>query len=68
MYLYPRINTIPLDDITVVNLLLERGVAVAPGSAFGSSYGKFIRISATQTTEQIAKAMDVLDNCLSMNR
>jgi aspartate aminotransferase len=68
MYLYPRINTIPLDDITVVNLLLERGVAVAPGSAFGSSYSKFIRISATQTTEQIAKAMDVLDNCLSMNR
>lgn len=68
MYLYPRINTIPLDDIILVNLLLERGVAVAPGSAFGSSYGKHIRISATQPTEQIAKAMDVLDNCLSMNR
>jgi aspartate aminotransferase len=68
MYLYPRINTIPLDDIILVNLLLEKGVAVAPGSAFGSSYGKHIRISATQPTEQIAKAMDVLDNCLSMNR
>ncbi|MGA7368907.1 MAG: aminotransferase class I/II-fold pyridoxal phosphate-dependent enzyme [Nitrososphaeraceae archaeon] len=66
MYLYPRINTMTLDDNTLVNLLLERGIAVAPGSAFGNSYNKFIRISATQPAEQIEKAMDVLETCLSM--
>jgi len=66
MYLYPRINTITLDDNTLVNLLLERGVAVAPGSAFGSSYSKFIRISATQPADKIEKAMDDLETCLSM--
>jgi aspartate aminotransferase len=66
MYLYPRINTITLDDNSLVNLLLERGIAVAPGSAFGNSYNRFIRISATQPAEQIHKAMDVLENCLSM--
>jgi aspartate aminotransferase len=66
MYLYPRINTISLDDNSLVNLLLERGVAVAPGSAFGNNYNRFIRISATQPSEQIHKAMDVLENCLSM--
>jgi aspartate aminotransferase len=66
MYLYPRINTITLDDNSLVNMLLERGIAVAPGSAFGNSYNRFIRISATQPSEQIHKAMDVLENCLSM--
>ena len=66
MYLYPRINTMELDDTSLVNLLLERGIAVAPGSAFGSSYNRFIRISATQPAEQIEKAMDVLENCLSL--
>lgn len=65
MYVYPRINNVTLDDISLVSMLLERGVAVAPGSAFGSSYSKFIRISATQPVEQIEKAMDVLEDCLS---
>jgi aspartate aminotransferase len=64
MYVYPKINTIPLDDLTLVNNLLERGVAVAPGSAFGSSYNKFFRISATQPTGLITQAMDILENCL----
>ncbi len=65
MYVYPRINTKTLDDNTLVNLLLEKGVAVAPGSAFGNSYNKFIRISATQPAEQIEQAMNVLETCLS---
>jgi aspartate aminotransferase len=67
MYLYPRINTITLDDNALVNMLLERGVAVAPGSAFGSSYSKFFRVSATQPAYKIEKAMDDLETCLSMN-
>lgn len=65
MYVYPRINTLTLDDVSLVTTLLERGVAVAPGSAFGRSYSNFIRISATQPVEQIEKAMDVLEDCLS---
>lgn len=64
MYVYPRINTPQFDDISLVNTLLNKGVAVAPGSAFGTSYDKFIRISATQPIDTITKAMDILENCL----
>jgi aspartate aminotransferase len=64
MYVFPRINRIQLDDLALVSNLLERGVAVAPGSAFGSSYNKFFRISATQPTDIITEAMDILENCL----
>jgi aspartate aminotransferase len=65
MYVYPRINTVTLDDNSLVKMLLERGIAVAPGSAFGHDYGKFIRISATQPVEQLQKAMDIMEDCLS---
>jgi aspartate aminotransferase len=65
MYVFPRINKIQLNDLALVSNLLERGVAVAPGSAFGRSYDKFFRISATQPTDIITQAMDTLENCLS---
>jgi aspartate aminotransferase len=65
MYVFPRINRIQLNDLALVSNLLERGVAVAPGSAFGRSYDKFFRISATQPTDIITQAMDTLENCLS---
>ena len=65
MYVYPRINAVTLDDNSLVKMLLDRGIAVAPGSAFGRGYDKFFRISATQPVEQLQKAMDIMEDCLS---
>ncbi len=58
MYVYPELEGI--DDITLVERLLEKGVAVAPGSGFGDSYRQFVRISACQPIEVLGKGLDVM--------
>jgi aspartate aminotransferase len=40
--------------------MLEKGVAVAPGSGFGESYRQFIRISACRPETELAKGLDVM--------
>jgi aspartate aminotransferase len=40
--------------------MLERGVAIAPGSGFGDSYKKFVRISACQPEEVLGKGLDIM--------
>ena len=62
MYVYPRIPE--NDDIALVESLLERGVAVAPGSGFGDSYKNHIRISACQPKDILAKGLDKLSAAL----
>ncbi len=49
-----------------IDLLLERGVAVTPGNAFGSSsyYGMFIRISAAQDEDTLIKGMRIIKDAL----
>src|SRR5919198_4419304 len=46
MYVYPELPN--GEDITLVEKLLEKGVAIAPGSGFGDYYRQFVRISACQ--------------------
>jgi len=58
MYVYPKIPN--MDDVTLVERMLEKGVAVAPGSGFGESYKHFIRISACQPEKQLAKGLEVM--------
>jgi aspartate aminotransferase len=61
MYVFAELG---LDDMTLVNRLLERGVAVAPGSGFGDSYKKYIRISACRPVEVLEKGLDKLASLL----
>lgn len=58
MYVYPKVPN--MDDMTLVERMLEKGVAVAPGSGFGESYKQFIRISACQPETELAKGLDVM--------
>jgi aspartate/methionine/tyrosine aminotransferase len=58
MYVFPKIPN--MDDMTLVERMLERGVAVAPGSGFGESYKQFIRISACRPTEELGKGLEIL--------
>ncbi|MGD1835674.1 MAG: aminotransferase class I/II-fold pyridoxal phosphate-dependent enzyme [Nitrososphaeraceae archaeon] len=60
MYVYPKINS-DISDLDLVDRLLEQGVAISPGSGFGSSYSQFIRISVCRPISEIQKGLDVLE-------
>jgi aspartate aminotransferase len=58
MYAYPELPK--GEDISLVEKLLEKGVAIAPGSGFGDSYKRFVRISACQPEKMLEKGLDVM--------
>jgi aspartate aminotransferase len=58
MYAYPELPK--GDDLHIVQKLLEKGVAIAPGSGFGDSYKRFVRISACQPEKMLEKGLDVM--------
>src|SRR6476469_7446096 len=46
MYVYAKISEeLAISDLTLIEKLLQSGVAVAPGSGFGDRYENYIRIS-----------------------
>jgi aspartate aminotransferase len=64
LYVYPKLGEGTDDDIILIDKLLELGVAIAPGSGFGGSYKRFIRISACQSEEVLEKGLEVLSSAL----
>jgi aspartate aminotransferase len=62
MYVYPELQK--GEDLAVVEKLLEKGVAVAPGSGFGDAYKRFIRISACQPEKMLGKGLDVMASAI----
>ncbi len=53
------------DDLAVASRLLERGVVVSPGRAFGGGGEGYIRLALVPTLEECEQAVDVLVECLS---
>jgi aspartate aminotransferase len=65
MYVFARINKeLKISDLKLVESLLDNGVAVAPGSGFGSSYSNFIRISTCIETQKIKTGLEVIKETL----
>jgi len=64
MYVYPQLNN-GLQGLSLVEKLLDRGVAMAPGSGFGEAYVQFIRISACQPEDELEKGLDILESVLA---
>jgi aspartate aminotransferase len=58
MYAYPELPR--SEDIPIVQKLLERGVAIAPGSGFGDLYKRFVRISACQPEKTLEKGLAIM--------
>ncbi|MGI0049599.1 MAG: pyridoxal phosphate-dependent aminotransferase, partial [Nitrososphaera sp.] len=58
MYVYPELPR--GEDIPLVERLLEKGVAIAPGSGFGDYYKQFVRISACQPEKTLEKGLDIM--------
>ena len=64
MYVFPKLKNEKTDDVTLVKILLDLGLAVAPGRGFGDSYTQFIRISACQPEAVLEKGLDLLMSVL----
>ena len=58
MYVYPELPN--GDDLTIIEKLLEKGVAIAPGTGFGDAYKRYVRISACQPEKTLEKGLDVM--------
>jgi aspartate aminotransferase len=59
MYVYPELPK-GTEDLPIVEKLLEKGVAIAPGTGFGDAYKRFVRISACQPERMLEKGLDVM--------
>lgn len=53
------------DDVAVTKRLLERGVVVSPGRAFGPGGEGFIRLALVPTVEDCKAAVEVVQACLA---
>ena len=66
MYVYAKINEkLAIDDLTLIEKLLQGGVAVAPGSGFGDSYTNYIRISTCIDEEKLSKGLDIINQTVN---
>ncbi|TVP41641.1 aminotransferase class I/II-fold pyridoxal phosphate-dependent enzyme [Candidatus Nitrosocosmicus arcticus] len=63
MYVFARIsNDLNLTDLKLVELLLNHGVAVAPGSGFGSNYSNYIRLSTCLEEKKMNEGLEIISN------
>lgn len=62
MYVYPQLPK--GHDMELVGRLLEKGVAIAPGSGFGDSYSQFVRISACRPEKEMAEGLAIMSDVL----
>ena len=63
MYVFAKIKNNEINTSNLAHKLLEHGLAVAPGEAFGD-YGEFFRISACSEKESIIEGMNILNRVL----
>lgn len=60
LYLWLQVQ----DDLAVTHALLDGGVVVSPGRAFGPGGEGFIRLALVPTIEQCEQAVEVVQKCL----
>ncbi len=63
MYIFAKVRKDGFDTVAFTNKLLDLGVAIAPGEAFGN-YQNFVRISACQPEDLLNKGMQIIDEAL----
>jgi len=64
MYLFCKVRKENFNAVGFTNQLLDQGVAIAPGEAFGN-YQNFIRISACQPEKLLDEGMQIIEKALS---
>ncbi len=53
------------DDVAVASRLLESGVVVSPGRAFGPGGEGYVRLALVPTLEECERSVEVLQRCLT---
>jgi len=61
-YIFPEV---PIDSMEFCERLIEYGVAVTPGTAFGDGNENYVRISYATSMNMLEKAMEKLSNFIS---
>ena len=61
MYVFAKIMNNKINTTELAHKLLEQGLAIAPGEAFGD-YGEFFRISACIKKESIIEGLNILSS------
>jgi aspartate aminotransferase len=64
MYFFVRVMK-SMNVLTIIEKLLEMGVAVSPGVGFGSSYYNFVRISACQKMKVLREGLNIIESVIS---
>jgi aminotransferase len=62
-YAFPNISSLGKSE-EVWKLFLENGVAVTPGTAFGTYAEDYVRISYANSMENIGKALDIMEEVI----
>lgn len=62
MYFFVRFNGDKKNTMDIIEELLQKGVAVAPGIGFGRCYGNFLRISACQPIGILERGLDIIES------
>ena len=66
MYVFAKINEkLAIDDLSLIEKLLQKGVAIAPGSGFGETYKNYIRISTCIDEEKLNKGLDIINQMVT---
>ncbi len=61
MYVFARIDhELNLTDLKLVERLLNHGVAVAPGSGFGSNYSDYVRLSTCLEEKKMIEGLEII--------
>ncbi len=68
IYLQKLMKNLAIDDLSLIEKLLEKGVAVAPGSGFGNTYTNYIRISTCKNEEKLDKGLDIINQIVDNYR
>ncbi|MFW9925864.1 MAG: aminotransferase class I/II-fold pyridoxal phosphate-dependent enzyme [Candidatus Thorarchaeota archaeon] len=64
-YIFPKLNLDNLDGLEFAQrLLIEKGVAVVPGTAYGQEYSRFFRISVCQPEDILVEAAKRMEEIL----
>lgn len=63
MYLFAKVRKENFNATDFTNKLLDQGVAIAPGEAFGN-YQNFVRISACQPEKLLSEGMQIIERAL----
>ena len=68
-YVFINVGKLGMDGIEFSEKILkEKGIALAPGSSFGSEWKDYVRLAYTCSMDNIMEAMDLMKSFVDSNK